>query len=137
MNTARRILSPSLVLLAVFTLAALAGCKGSSPSVEVAAHRYTVRGEVVSLPTAPGGPLLLRHEPVDDFADASGKVIGMDSMTMPFPLAAGVSLEGLAPGDKVEVVFSMSWSPSRYAIESLKKLPADTVLRTGKARPPK
>lgn len=125
-----------LVLLAVLGVAGptvLAGCSRQASSVE--GRRYTLRGQVVALPAGPGQPLLLRHEPVDDFADASGKVVGMDSMTMPFPLAAGVSLDGVAQGDKVEVVFSMSWSPQRYAIERLKKLPADTGLRSGKARP--
>jgi len=136
MSAPRRNPLRPLALLAVLGLAgsaALAACSRQASPPE--GKRYTVRGEVVGLPAGPGEPLLLRHEPIDDFADAAGKVVGMDSMTMPFPLAAGVSLDGVARGDRVEVVFSMSWSPQRYAIERLKKLPADTALRSGKARP--
>jgi Cu/Ag efflux protein CusF len=137
MRTPRRLLPRSLVLLGVLGTVAVTvlGACARKPSPP-AGTQYTVRGEIVALPAAAGEPLLLRHEPIDGFIDASGKVVGMDAMTMPFPLAPGVSLEGLAKGDKVEVVFSMSWSPRHYAIESLKKLPADTVLRAGKAQPP-
>jgi len=82
----------------------------------------------------PGGELVLRHEAIPDFTDKSGAVVGMDSMVMPFPIPANLSLVGLTPGDKIEFVFSVDWAQSRYLVESIKKLPAETTLKMGKAQ---
>lgn len=98
---------------------------------------YTVRGKIESLPE-PGKPaseLRIQHEPIDNFVGQSGKVVGMDSMTMGFPLAKGVSLEGLAVGDVVEATFEVRWkSHPRFQTTKLVKLPADTELHFGKAK---
>jgi Cu/Ag efflux protein CusF len=99
-------------------------------------HRYSVRGEIVSLPGAGARQLSLRHEAIDDFADAGGKVVGMGSMVMPFDLAPGVALDGLQAGDKVEARIAVGWSPSLLQVEQLRKLPADTPLEFRAARPP-
>jgi Cu/Ag efflux protein CusF len=100
------------------------------------ARRYTVRGEVVRLPDprAATREIALRHEAIEDFADATGAVVGMDAMVMPFVVAAGVSTEGLAPGDKVEVVLAVDWARPSLALERLRKLPSDTALRFEAAR---
>ena len=110
-----------------------AGCHAKNASTDQPVKRYTVRAEVVSLPTEPGGELTLRHESVPDFTDVTGAVVGMDSMVMPFPVARGVSLENLTPGAKVEVVFSVDWAQGLYQIERFRTLPSGTALRLGNA----
>lgn len=103
---------------------------------------YTVRGQIVSLPSAdrPFEDLQIHHEAVPDFKDRDGNVTvsasgtrGMKAMTMPFPVAEGVSLDGIAVGDKVEFTFVYTWGgeSSGYEITEIKKLPADTELNFG------
>ncbi len=144
----------SLTLL-LLTLFGLAACDGSpakpaataTPSKTAAPDKgppsatYTVRGKVVDVPT-PGRPqsdFQLRHEAIDTFADGSGKVVGMGSMTMAFPRAPGVSLDGIAVGDIVEITFPVWWGKSGpdYHVTKIVKLPADTPLEFRAARPPK
>lgn len=124
-------LRPALAsLVAVALLAAgLAACSPAPPKDDV--HRYTVRGEVSALPRAgqPGSELLIHHEPVPEFVDSSGKTVGMQSMTMPFPLADGVSLAGIARGDKVEMTFEIRWHGAPpLQLTAIHKLPPDTEL---------
>jgi Cu/Ag efflux protein CusF len=95
-------------------------------------ERYTTRGVITDLPDPNriGTPdLMIQHERIADFKDSSGQVVGMNSMIMDFPLAPGVSIAGLAKGDKVEVVLEVDWSqlpPHRAA--SIKKIDAGTAL---------
>jgi Cu/Ag efflux protein CusF len=115
--------------LAVAALAAFAGCRGKAPVPH--ADVYTVRGVVEKLPQADGPDknLYIHHQTIPDFRDEHGKVVGMMSMTMPFPVAAGVSLAGIAPGDPVEFTFTMSWGkPSGYQITRIEKLPPGTAV---------
>ena len=125
------------VLLAVVAaLSASAACRargGTAGSPDQSVRRYTVRAEVVSLPSQPGGDLTLRHESIDDFRDETGAVVGMSSMVMPFPVARGVSLDGLAPDAKVEAILAVDWERVVYQIERIRKLPPGTVLHLGKA----
>ena len=103
------------------------------------AQEYTVRGEVVSLPDPanPASDFQVRHEAIDNFVDGNGKVVGMGAMVMPFPLAEGVSLEGLKAGDVVEVDFAVWWKPRRHwEATRVEKLPADTTLEFRPAQPP-
>jgi hypothetical protein len=94
---------------------------------------YTLRGRISALPNPPKSALVIHHEELPDFADADGNKIGMDEMEMQFPfLGAGVSLDGLAPGDLVEAVMEMRYKGQpRFLITSIKELPADTVLKLG------
>ncbi|HYG70643.1 MAG TPA: copper-binding protein [Anaeromyxobacteraceae bacterium] len=123
------------VLAAALTLLAT-GCQKEAAPPGGAVHRYTVRGEVVQLRDGPPRELMLRHEAIDDFVDRTGAVVGMNAMTMPFPVEAALPLDGIAPGDKVRVRFSMDWEKSRMAVESVEELPPDTALEFRKARPP-
>ena len=90
---------------------------------------YTVRGEVVTLPTE-DDDLMVRHEAIPEFR--SGASMGMDVMVMPFPLGEDVSLDGVAPGDKLSITFSVDyeegWSPIGYRVVSYEELPAETEL---------
>jgi hypothetical protein len=114
-----------------------AGC-GPRAVTPCAGRGYTLRGQVVAMMPRGGGPRLitLRHEPVDDFADRQGKVVGMDSMTMPFPVARGVPLTAVAPGDTVAVTLCVDWQADpELAVTALRKLPAGTRLGFRPARP--
>jgi Cu/Ag efflux protein CusF len=120
-------------------LCVVAGTRRAGASSEPAApgvKRYTLRAEVVRLPEKPGGNLMLRHEAVDDFTDESGAVVGMDSMVMPFPVARGASLDGLAVGDKIEATLEVDWAQGFMQLERIQKLPRQTALHFGKARRP-
>ena len=92
---------------------------------------YTVRGVVERLPQA-GGPdsgLYIHHAAIPSFRDEHGKVVGMMSMTMPFPVAAGVSLAGIAPGDAVQFTFTVEWKrPAGYQLTRIEKLPPGTAV---------
>ena len=80
-------------------LLASAACRGGVDEAppkddEGPGQSYTVRGEVVAVPGG-GGPtdqLRIRHEPIPDFVGFDGDVVGMSSMTMPFPTADSVDL---------------------------------------------
>jgi len=100
---------------------------------------YTVRGRVESLPgTRPGSQLRVHHEHIPDFRGRDGQVhrnrdgtAGMLEMSMEFPLAPGVSLEGIAVGDAVELTFEVGWNrpPPFFAATAMHKLPPGTQLR--------
>jgi hypothetical protein len=123
-------LGPAFILL---LLAAGCGARGRD---------YTVRALVVQAPDAASiagnsaGSLYLYHEPIDDWVGRDGKRDGMDTMAMPFPVAGGVPLAGVAANDKVEVTLHVDWTADRpIEITRLRKLPADTRLVFRSARP--
>ncbi len=121
----RTILPAALVALAV-----LVAC-GGRPSDEAAPERYRVRGVVRQLPPAdrPGGEIHVRHEAIPEFKDADGEVVGMEPMTMPFPLADPELLAGLEVGDKIEMEFEVRWHgdyPLR--VTAIAELPPETPL---------
>jgi Cu/Ag efflux protein CusF len=120
----------------VFLLLFLAACSVAAPPADSGTRTYTVRGEVVQTPApvASGAQVLVRHEAIDDFVDATGKVVGMDAMVMPFDVAAPLTAKDLAVGDKVEVRFSMDWKGPRLRVERMERLPPGTTLRFGPAR---
>ena len=97
-----------------------------------------MRGEVVRPPSpvVAGMEVLVRHEAIDDFADATGKVVGMDAMVMPFEVATLLVPRGLSVGEKVEVRFSMDWKEPRLRVERIERLPPGTGLtfRAGAGR---
>lgn len=86
---------------------------------------YHVNGIVKVLPgkgTA-ANEMLVKHEPIPDYRDEAGNVVGMAAMTMPFYLAKDVTTESLAVGDQVEMVVEQRLKP-RFSEEvvSLKKV---------------
>jgi hypothetical protein len=131
------------------------GCSKSEPAVPqpdtpaaqapddgLLRHSYTVRGLVVVVPSAgrPMDDLEIRHEAIPDYKTRDGTVFvnskgvtGMGSMTMGFPVAEGVSLEGIDPGDKIEFVLVTTWGETYpdYAVTEIRELPADTELNFG------
>lgn len=111
-------------------LAGLAGLAGCSDSGGETVHRYTTRGIVQSLPSAdrPGGSLMVRHEAIPGYVK-DGEVVGMESMTMAFPVGEGVSLEGIEACDKVRLTFEVrtgEWMEMETL--AIEPLPAETEL---------
>ena len=126
------ILAAALAALLLASVACGGGTsRQSREATEGPVQSYTVRGEVVAVPGG-GGPtdqLRIRHEAIPDFVGIDGDVVGMSSMTMPFPTADSVDVASLAPGDKVELTLEVRWQGSPpYQISQLHKLPPDTQL---------
>lgn len=131
-----RVVLISVVLIASGVgILALVSCK-RSPSAAAPKRPepdavYTVRGRVVMLPEAgkPMSDLQIHHEAIDTLVNPNGTV-GMPAMIMPFPVAKGVSLDGLAVGDAVEFTFAHWTKPGHrgYEVTAIRKLPRDTVL---------
>jgi Cu/Ag efflux protein CusF len=90
---------------------------------------YTTRGRVLALPRG-DDDLQVQHEAIPEFRKPDG--FGMPTMPMAFPLDDNVSLEGIAPGDILQITFSVDykegWSPLAYRAVAIEKLPQDTVL---------
>lgn len=130
------VLRPILLLIVLPLLAA--GCGGKGGDKASGGNTYTVRARVAQLPTQENGGLMLEHEPIDNYVARSGRVEGMDSMTMPFPVARDVSLEGIQPNDIVEVQLHIDWEAEDHQVEitALRELPPDTQLHFGEAKPP-
>jgi hypothetical protein len=125
---------PRLVLLSLALLASFLATDCSQKSGPV--QRYQMRAELLQLPEGSNRDLLIRHEAIDGFADRDGKRVGMDPMSMPFPVAEGVSLAGLAPGDVVRCTLEVDWQQrSPVKIAAIEKLPAGTQLTFRAARP--
>ena len=134
----------ALGILLMFGVILAAGCSqgqmGDQPQ-EAASdiQMYVIRGEVISIPQAdkPGTQFIVKHEPIDNFRDASGQIVGMNTMGMPFTPGKDVSLEGIRPGDKIEMRWFLQWKPGvKEYVESVRKLPEETPLRFGEAHPP-
>lgn len=129
---------PALLALLLGVLSAC-GPSGTSPEdgqeASDADQTYTARGEVTAVPNGTGGAgshLRIHHEAIPDFVGYDGEVVGMASMTMPFPAADGVEIGDLEVGDKIEFTFEMNWDGSpAYQIVELRRLPPDTELDFG------
>ena len=123
-------------LLATATL--LAGCgtdAGQTDDAATQATTYTVRGRVLEMPAAPGGEIRLEHEAIHGFVDFRGDVVGMDAMTMSFPLAEGAAGEIVA-NDIVEFDLRVDWNADPLStVTRLGKLPDDTEMAFGRAEP--
>lgn len=137
-----------VVIVLILAALALARCEKAPPSAAAPAptvpgkpdYTYTVRGQIEDLPEAgrPGSSLLIHHEAIDNYVNlfVPDTEKGMNSMVMPFTPAPGLSLEGLAVGDKVEFTWELRrQGDPRTAVTEIRKLPADTVLTFGKAKP--
>ena len=128
----REALKSSLILACLAVLLA-AGCRPQR------GQNYTVRAEVVELPSDANGHLfVLHHEAIDGFVTRDGKAEGMDSMTMPFLVAKNIPLTEIRPGDKVEVLLHVDWQAPERAVEiiGLRKHSPDLHLEFRAARPP-
>lgn len=102
-----------MLRLALFLLAlgavTIPGCSSSPPADEGPVQVYEVDGVVARLPGGPGTELMITHEEIPGFVNAEGDTVGMAAMTMGFPVAEELSLEGFAPGDSVAIRFEVRW----------------------------
>lgn len=102
--------------------------KPSSPAAAAPqpTQTYTVKGKVAQLPdpAVKGSMFQVDHEDIPTFVRKDG-TRGMNAMTMPFPPAPGLSLDGLAIGDAIELTFEVRWDriPPQQAV-AIKKLAA-------------
>lgn len=126
------------ILIAAAVCCALASaCKKQDTAAEQSQAevvRYTTRGQVAEVPAAgdPRKAFRVRHEAIPEYRRVDG-TLGMNTMTMEFPLAEGVSLEGLEVGDVVRLTFEVEYDPGfaklrGYKAVEVAELPADTEL---------
>lgn len=124
--------SLALPVLVCLALAPLVACSSDppSPEAEATADVYSTRGVVRALPdpAKPGSELQIRHEELPEFKSIDGEVVGMKSMTMPFPIDASM-LDGVAVGDRVSFDFEVRWTGSPpMEVTRLEVLPPETRL---------
>lgn len=134
------LVSTAVVLLCVsgsglIAMSSLSGCSGETeqPREEIVrTDTYTTRGVVAMMPDPanPMSELQIRHERIPDFKNAAGEEVGMNAMQMAFPLAPGVSLEGLTVGQPIAFEWRVIYSSNgrRYEITSIEPLPEGTEL---------
>jgi hypothetical protein len=90
---------------------------------------YTSRAQVAQLPVSVTTDFQMRHEPIPEFRDRDGNVIGMNAMVMLFPVADGVSIEPLQVGDFVLFEMRVDWDDQpAWALTAWERLPDDTEL---------
>ena len=107
---------------------------GPASPAPLPVQTYTVKGKVAQLPdpAVKGSMFQVAHEDIPTFVRKDG-TLGMNAMTMPFPPAAGLSLQGLAVGDEIELTFEVRWDriPPQQAVAVRKLPPANETRRTG------
>lgn len=108
------------------------GC-GKAP-LPPADQTYTVRGVIDALPDPSDKrrEYLIEHAAIPEFKNNRGETVGMDTMTMPFPMAPDVDVSGLAVGDPVELTFEVRWTgDTKLQVTKLQELPAGTIVEMG------
>jgi len=103
------------------------GHSHDAPDPSAAPDVYeSILGEITMIPIEndPTTELKIRHQQIPNFKTKDGTIninskgiAGMASMTMPFPLAEGVSISDFAIGDKVSFDFQVNWSGTGPAWE--------------------
>jgi hypothetical protein len=90
---------------------------------------YEVRGRIASLPDKPSGTqLFITHERIDVFRNREGEIVGMEKMTMPFPVAESIDLQGFSKDEPVRFKFDVDWASNTFTLFEIEKLPADVEL---------
>jgi hypothetical protein len=124
-------------VLFIALAALISGCqsKHSTPSQSATTepgttYTYHLRGIIKALPQPGQSPrsVSLKVGPIAHWIGLSGKVEPMMAMTMPYQLAHGVTLQGMAKGDKVAFTYQVNWIADRMVITRIKVLPASTVI---------
>lgn len=115
-------------ILWVLAAAVAFGCGDKKDSAEPPSGKsYTVRGKVDRV-DADGKTVYIHHEEITAFENAFGETRPMKPMTMGFA-TGGVSLDGIAAGDPVEMTFHTDWKAKpALRLDAIKKLPPDTKL---------
>ena len=106
-------------------LSFIASVAVSTVAVADTADYYTVKGIIKGMPGdgLAANELLVKHQPIPDYRDDTGAIVGMMAMTMPFFLAEGVSLQGVKAGDAVELKVEQHLKPKfTEEVTSIKKV---------------
>ena len=117
-----------LLLVALLCLTACGEASSEAPA-EAASEPtvYQVRGRVLE-PYAEDR-LAVRHEAIPTFRGASGELEPMAEMSMRFPVAEGIDVEDLEPGDLIAFELAVDWSlRPPHSIRAFELLAADTAL---------
>jgi len=113
----------------VFAVGLLVACESAVPPLPAADHIYTTRGVVERLPARNDAHILILHQEVPGFVGMDGAITTMESMSMPFALAGGVSMAEVKEGTKVEFTFEVRCKGAEpLLITALRPLPAETTL---------
>lgn len=74
---------------------------------------YQVTGTVRAMPGNGRAPneLLVKHDPIPQYRDRAGNIVGMKAMTMPFYVADDVRLDGIKVGDTVTMQVRQQLQP--------------------------
>lgn len=118
----------SITGLAVLVLLASAGCQ-REPQAPPESYRVRAQVRQVPAPDATRGEIYIRHEAIPSFKNEDGEVVGMDSMSMSFPLADVGLAADVTPGDRIEMAFEVSWHGGNpLKVTAIEKLPEGTRL---------
>lgn len=130
--TIPRALQATALILFVLT----SGCD-REPAAPPETYRVRAQVRQVPKPDAARGELYVRHEAIPSFKNADGEVVGMESMSMSFPLADVALTAGVAAGDRIEMEFDVNWSGrgNPLKVTAIEKLPEGTRLAFETAAP--
>jgi Cu/Ag efflux protein CusF len=94
-------------------VACLASVLVAGTGVAQEVFSYHVKGVVKALPGAgtASNEIMVKHEPIPDYRDEAGNVVGMAAMTMPFYLSKKIALDSIGVGDRVEMVVEQRLKP--------------------------
>lgn len=118
-------LSKRMTVMKNFLLAFVAACSLATSAVADTAYYYSVKGIIKGMPGdgLAKNEMLVKHQPIPDYRDDSGAIVGMMAMTMPFYLKEGLSLEGIKAGDTVELKVEQHLKPKfTEEVISIKKV---------------
>ena len=116
-------------LVALLFFSACREPETTSDAAVSTARTYEVRGLVRQLPSGPGTELMIYHEEIPDLVDDRGEMVGMEAMTMSFPIADEALLEGIELGDRVAFSLRLDWEGSpALEITHIEALPPDVRL---------
>lgn len=100
-------------ILLALSLTLSSACAASSTALADTAYYYTVKGIIKGMPGdgLAKNEMLVKHQPIPDYRDDTGAIVGMMGMTMPFYLKEGLSVEGIKAGDSVELKIEQHLQP--------------------------
>ncbi len=118
--------SISTVVVLLLAFIALIPVQVTQATEEV--YSYSVTGVVKGLPGngRAANEIIVKHDPIPNYRDEAGNVVGMAAMTMPFYLSSQASVEGIHVGDAVELTVEQRLKPKfSEAVVSVRKRTAD------------
>ena len=94
--------------------AIVAACAVSTSAFADTAYFFIVKGIIKGMPGdgLAKNEMLVKHQPIPDYRDDTGAIVGMMAMTMPFYLKEGLSLDGIKAGDSVELKVEQHLKPT-------------------------